>query len=220
MPFKQTGAATDPREIDRFESGVGWIAHPDEEMQRASHALAVDGDVYLIDPLRIPDLDSMIAEFGELAGVVVLLGRHGRDAVELAAEYEVPLHLPGHVDIDIDRSVAIERHDRELADTGYEIIRVVNWPGWREAALFDGETLVVPEAVGNADFFTADDEALGVSPVLRLTPPSALRGLAPDRVLVGHGPGVLTDGAGALRTALRTSRRKAPRAWLDIITPG
>jgi len=39
MPMKGSGETDQWREIYRFEGGVGWLAHPDERMQRASHAL-------------------------------------------------------------------------------------------------------------------------------------------------------------------------------------
>ena len=56
-------AAGDARlhEIDRFDGGVGWIAYPEETMERASHALAVhdeEGDadeVWVIDPVDAPE---------------------------------------------------------------------------------------------------------------------------------------------------------------------
>ena len=87
--------------------------------------------------------------------------------------------------------------------------------GRREAALFDGRTLVVPEAVGTSDFFMVGSERLGVHPVLRLTPPRRQLGnLDPERVLVGHGEGVMADGSGALASALARSRRNAPRLFL------
>jgi len=43
MPMKADGSTT-LAEIDRFDGGVGWIAYPDETMQRASHALQTDED--------------------------------------------------------------------------------------------------------------------------------------------------------------------------------
>jgi hypothetical protein len=218
VPRKQTGPATDYEVIDHFEEGIGWIAHPEEGMRRASHALAVDGDVYLIDPVSIPDLTEVVESLGTVAGVVLLLDRHARDATSIARQFEVPIHLPARVDIDPD--IEIRRHDRRFADTGYEIIETVDWPGWREASLFDGETLVVPEAVGTAPFFTVGEEPLGVQPVLRLTPPSALRGLEPQRILVGHGAGVHENAAHALDRALSTARRYALHAGWNLLTGG
>ena len=43
MPMKSSGEAEEWQQIYRFAGGVGWIAHPDERMQRASHALVARG---------------------------------------------------------------------------------------------------------------------------------------------------------------------------------
>ena len=42
MQLKEAGEP-ELYEIDRFDRGVGWIAYPEERMQRASHAVAVPG---------------------------------------------------------------------------------------------------------------------------------------------------------------------------------
>jgi hypothetical protein len=215
MPVRDDTPASDYAEIDRFDGGVGWLAHPDEKMQRASHAFATDAGVFLIDPLDAPGIDDLVAEFGNVAGVVVLLDRHGRDAGELARRHDVPVYLPQDVDANIDAPT--ERLDGRLPGTDYELRRVTDFPGWHEAALWDGETLVVPEAVGTADYFRAGSEALGVHPMLRVTPPRSLGNLSPERVLVGHGAGVSEDAAGALRSCLRNSRRRAPKAYLGAL---
>lgn len=215
MPMKGSGPATDFREIDRFDGGVGWIAYPDETMQRASHALSADGGVWLVDPVAVDGLDDLLADVGDVAGVVVLLDRHGRDAARLARRYDVSVHVPAWMD-DFAREfdVPIERCRTELADTGYRVHRLLDTSFWKEAALSNSEgTLVVPEAVGTAEYYTTDDERLGVHPMLRAFPPRRLRGLAPDRVLVGHGAGVSSRADAALEDALRGSRRRAPRLY-------
>nr|WP_255195690.1 hypothetical protein [Halorarius litoreus] len=79
MPVKELGAGT-ATEIDRFGGGVGWLAHPDETMRRASHALATDEGVFLVDPVDAEGVDALVADLGEVAGVVVLLEYHARDA--------------------------------------------------------------------------------------------------------------------------------------------
>ncbi|MFC6728051.1 hypothetical protein ACFQDG_05285, partial [Natronoarchaeum mannanilyticum] len=214
MPMKASGAAADS-ETFRWEGGLTWIAHPDEAMQRASHALVAgegpdgtDADetgepsVWLIDPVDTPDLDETVADLGEVAGVVILLDRHKRDAAAIARRHDVPVYVHATMDdvaetLDAD----IERFDAELADTGYRTIRVLNRGFWTEIALItpaDG-TLVVPEAVGTSDYFLANDERLGVHPALRLLPPrGSLGGLAPDRIAVGHGAPVVDDAPDAL----------------------
>jgi len=71
MPMKG-GDSDEYREIDRWDRGVGWIAHPGETMQRASHALVGDdGGLWVIDPVDAPDVDGLLSEFGDVAGVVV-----------------------------------------------------------------------------------------------------------------------------------------------------
>lgn len=221
MTLKRTRPPTDFEEIDRWEGGVGWIAHPDEAMLRASHALAADGEggdgaVWVVDPVDAPGVDDLFAEFGEVAGVVVLLNRHYRDADEVARRHDVPVYVPVWFDeIPDDVSTEVRRFERELPGTDYRLLKVANRFGWEEGALYDeeGGTLLVPESVGNAPFFTTGDETLGVHPVRRLVPPSVLRGLRPDRVLVGHGPGVSDDATRTLSHALDGARRRTPKLF-------
>lgn len=208
--------ATDVREIDRFEDGVGWIAHPEETMQRASHALAIDGGVWVIDPVDADGLDDLLAEFGTVDGVVVALDRHKRDAAAVANRHDVPVYVPSFfegVATEIDASIV--RFGAELADTGLEVHVLQNSRFWQEIALYDpdGRTLVVPESVGTAEYFLAPGERLGVHPMLRGFPPRDLGGFAPDRVLVGHGEGVFTAAPSALRDAVEGSRRRLPSLY-------
>lgn len=218
MALKGSGVPQEYEIIDEYDGGLGWIAFPDERMRRASHAIAADGEVYLIDPLNIPDLEEVVAPYGEITGVVVLLDRHSRDSEAIAREFDVPIHVPAWLEYSPPADIAIHRHEDRLADTSFEFIETVNWPGWREASLFDGETLIVPESVGTASFFRSGSEPLGVQAVLRLTPPRALRGLTPERILVGHGTGIHEDATAILQRALESSRRKAPGAWLNALT--
>jgi hypothetical protein len=216
MPMKGTGKA-DFEEIDRFDGGVGWLAYPDEQMQRASHALATDEGVWLIDPVDAEGIDELIAEFGEVAGVVLLLDRHKRDAAAFAARHDASVHVPSWmsgVAGDIDASV--ERFDGELGGTGYRL-RMVATPLWQEGALYHERegTLVVSEALGTAEYMRTDTERLGVHPALRLFPPrESFDDLAPQRVLMGHGAGVHEHADAALGAALSGSRRRAPTLYL------
>ena len=223
------GDEPDLHEIDRYDGGVGWIAYPDETMERASHAFAVaneetDGDdVWVVDPVDAPGVDELFAELGDVAGVVVGLDRHVRDSDVLAARHDVPVYVPEWmtgVAEELDPDVEIERFGSRLADTGFEAIRIrdSSLPPWQEVGLFDGETLIVPESLGNASYFRGDRERLGVHPMLRLTPPTAaLSGLDPERVLVGHGVGVHERAAVALEDALSDSRRKAPGLYAKTL---
>lgn len=220
MPFKASPPATDPRIIDEFWGGFGWIAHPDEGMARASHALEVDGAVWVIDPVDADGVDELIADLGDVAGVVVLLDRHRRDADAVAQRHDVPIYLPRPVHgIAGDFAAPVERFRHDLADTGYGAHPIVDRFGWHEAALYGEETdvLVVPEAVGTGEFFCVGDERLGVHPVLRFRPPRSLSRLSPDRVLVGHGPGIHEAAPDALDHAITGSRRRAPALYWKTV---
>ena len=226
MPLKSDDEP-ELHEIDRFDGGVGWIAYPDETMERASHALAVPNeesetdDVWVIDPVDAPGLDDLLAEFGTVAGVVVALDRHKRDSAAIATRHDVPVYVPKWMTgVATELDAPVERFGSRLADTGFEAfpIRNSSLPPWQEVGLFDGETLVIPESLGSSSYFRGDRERLGVHPMLRLTPPSdALSGLNPDRVLVGHGVGVLDNAAIAVEDALSNSRRKAPGLYAKTL---
>ncbi|WP_227373940.1 hypothetical protein [Haladaptatus halobius] len=211
MPVKETSSPTEYREIDRWNSGVGWIAHPDETMQRASHALAADDGVWVIDPVDAPGIDDLLAEFGDVEGVVVLLDRHMRDAEALARRHDVPLYLPTWVRRS-PNEIAIRRFETSLPDTGLRVLKLFDNLAWQEAALYDETTgtLVVPESVGTVDYYRTSRERLGVHPAIRLLPPDELRGLTPRRILVSHGAGVFDDASTALADALDGSRRRYP----------
>jgi len=209
----RTNATGEWREIDRFAGGVGWIAEPDERMQRASHALVAGDGVWVVDPVDVSGLDDLLADLGTVRGVVVLLDRHTRDAAAVARRHGVPVWVPDFFDgVAGDLDAPVERFGHELADTGYVAREVVNSRLWQEASLLDRDrgVLVVPEAVGTAEYFLAGDERLGVHPMLRLAPPSVLSALDPERVLVGHGTGVHDAAAQALADALQGSRTRTP----------
>lgn len=216
MPAKKTDLGTfDP--IDEFEGGFGWIAHQEETMRRASHALVDDGDVWIVDPVDAKGLDKELAAFADVAGVVVLFNYHGRDANAVAARHNAPVYLPAEMTaMDEDAfSAPVERFENRLGETDYHLREVATSRVWQEWSLYDGKTLVVAESVGTADYFVAPGERLGVSMVRRLTPPrSTLGGLQPDRILCGHGEGIFAGAASELRRALRESRRTAPGMYV------
>jgi hypothetical protein len=107
--------------------------------------------------------------------VLQLLDRHKRDCAALAARLGVPHH-------DVPEDVP---------GSPFEVIRVLRRPGWKESALWwpEQRALVVAEALGTTEHFTLGHGPVGVHPLLRLTPPWALRGYVPDHLLVGHGKG-------------------------------
>lgn len=228
MPIKGSGP-TEPRVIDRWDGGVGWIAYPDERMQRASHALVSetdgsgDDDLWVVDPVDAAGVDDLLADYGEVAGVVVGLDRHARDAAALARRHDVAVHvadwMSGVVD---DLDAPVERFGRRLGDTRFRAftIRDSVLPPWQEVGFYreDDGTLIVPEAVGTAPGWLAADERLGVHPLLRLIPPKRSLGRArPERVLVSHGEGVFDDATRRLRDALSHSVRRAPSAYAKAV---
>jgi hypothetical protein len=228
MPLKGQGLADDS-ETTRWEGGLTWIAYPDEQMRRASHALVTNGDagdadVWLVDPVDTATLDERLDDLGSVAGVVVLLDRHKRDSVAVARRYDVPVYVHATMDgvaEELSPAVDIERFDAELADSGFRTIRVLDRSFWTEVALLDPDagTLVVPEAVGTNSYFVTGGERLGVHPMLRAVPPrGALGGLRPERIAVGHGRPVTEDAASVLEDALSSARKNAPSLYLKNLT--
>lgn len=207
--------------VDRWDGGISWTLEGDR-MHRTSHALVVDDAVWVVDPVDAPGLDDELEKLGDVAGVVLLLDRHQRDTAAVANRHDVPVYLPGPMaEVAGDLDAETEVFAGALPGTEYRTITLRNNSLWREVALYDREagTLVVPEAVGTVEFFRAGDERLGVHPALRLFPPKkTLGGLQPSRLLVGHGPGIDDDASGALRDALRSSRKNAPKLYLGMLT--
>jgi hypothetical protein len=180
--------------VDEFEAGFGWIV--DEFMERCSHALVVDGRVWLIDALDGEGVEERVRAAGQPAGVIQLLDRHKRDCVALASRLGVRHHVVPRQAIGPFATITIERG---------------RW--WREVALWwpERKVLVAGDALGTAAYFRAGDERLAVHPILRFIPPRRqLAGLDPDVILCGHGAGVLTGGDAALHEALSSARQRIP----------
>jgi hypothetical protein len=221
MPAKVTDAPTGYEEGLRWEGGVEWLVHPEETMERASQALATDEGVYLVDPLDAPGIDDLVAEFGEVAGVVLLSNHHTRDAGLFARRHDVPVYAAEDVPNDEipDLAVPIERVAVGETLGDYELLEVATGTAlgapWYEYALWNGETLRVGESVGTASYMRVGDERLGVMTLRRLDPPTALRGLDPERVLSGHGPGLEEDATAALETAIANAKDDFPKALLQ-----
>lgn len=215
MPMKGSDAG-ELTVVDRFDGGVGWIAYPDETMRRASHAIESDGGLWLVDPVDAEGLDDLLAEYADPEGIAVLLDRHKRDAAAIANRHDVPVYVPEWMDGVVgDLDAPTKRFDRRLA--GFDVLRLIDNPLWQEAVLVDGETLVVPEALGTAAYFRAPDEPLGVHPMLRVFPPRTLRSYDPNRLLVGHGDGIFEDVGRTIRRAIDGSRRTAIPLYLRSV---
>ena len=194
-------------ELQHHDLGITW--HESGAMARAAHAVRGGDRVWLIDPFRDGAALEAAAALGTPAGVIQLLDRHNRDNEAIAAELGVPLlRLPA-----------------SLPDTAFTVVSVVARPWWKEVALWwpAERALIVAEAIGTAPGF-ALDRAAGVHPMLRMVPPrSALGGYQPERLLVGHGPTLVSGAASALRDALSHARSDVPRLALklpSVITRG
>lgn len=192
----------------RFEDhdlGISWLADDGEMMERACHAIRLDGRVWIVDPVDVPRLDERIGAVGEVAGVLQLLDRHDRDCAELAGRHAVPHHrtpfggIPG---------------------ASMETVQVIKNRLWNEVAIWSApeRALIVPEAVGTARYFRAGDEPVGIHPMLRMTPPRGLASYLPEHLLTGHGTGMHGSGtAAALADSIGASRSRFPRAVVSMI---
>ena len=215
MTLRADQPAQEPAIVDEFDGGFGWIAHPEETMQRASHAVDFGDGVWIVDPVDAPGIGERIEALGPVKGVAVLLDRHERDSAAFANRFEVPVYRPPYVDREF--AAPVELLGASLPGEDVAVRRVLDWPLWSEGALFDGETLVLADVLGTVSYFTAGEERLGVHPMVRLAPPRTLRELNPERVLVGHGAGVHEDAGRELRRAIETGRRGLPRAWAGAL---
>jgi hypothetical protein len=194
----------DIRFCDELDGGFGWIV--DEFMQRCSHALVVDGRVWVIDPVDGDGVEERLRAAGTPAGVIQLLDRHNRDCAGLADRLGVRHHVVPQGSLGPFACIPIRARQ-----------------SWNEVALWwpERRVLVCADVLGTAPYYCARGERLAVHPLLRLRPPRRQLGdLGPDVVLCGHGQGVLEEADSALREALSTSRRRIPaqvasafRAW-------
>src|SRR3954447_1110368 len=180
--------------VDEWEHGFGWVQ--DETMRRTSHAIELDGRVWLIDPVDDPELEERVRALGAPAGVLQLLDRHNRGCDAWASRLGVP-HL---------------RAWRDKVPFTVLPVRDRRW--WNEVAVWDREsrTLVVADALGTVGYFCAPGERIGLHPLVRPFPPRSLAGLQPARIFCGHGAGVDDGAAAALGEALHTARRRLPAA--------
>jgi hypothetical protein len=196
-----TGDDAQIRFCDDFgPDGFSWIV--DEAMTRTSHALAADGDVWLVDAVDWPEAIERASALGRPAGVIQLLDRHDRDCAALARRLGVP-----HV-VEPDT----------IHGNPFECISVMRWKRWQERALWwpATKTLVVADALGTNAFYTGGKRPVGVHIFLRLTPPRALGGYDCERLLVGHGEAIRSEADVAIRDALRRSRRDLPRVLIRL----
>jgi hypothetical protein len=183
----------------QHDLGASWVV--DELIHRASHALVDEGRVWIVDPVDAGDALERVRALGEPVAVLQLLNRHNRDGAAVAKRLGVPhLKVPA-----------------VLPDTPFSVLNLDWGPGWKEVALWwpDRAALAVPESLGTAPLFAVGPGPVGVHPIRRISPPTALRSFVPEHLLVGHGPPVHgSDAAGGLIDALAHSRRDIPRVFL------
>lgn len=200
--------------IKRWEDGLTWMAYPEAQMQRASQALVVDDEVWVVDPLDGGNLDEELAGLGTVAGVVVLGSEHHRHADRLAARHDVPIHLPKWFEEEAkDYEADVIQFTDELAQTGFEAIKLKEG-FWQEAGLYhpDRRTLAVSDTFMTG-LFTAQPGRVELFPPARFDPPyEAIEGLAADRLLVGHGEPVFEDVEEQIERALAMEYRSTPTA--------
>jgi hypothetical protein len=201
----------------RSEYGFGWIAHPEEVMQRSSTALVDGGRVWLIDPLRATGLDEAIRALGTVAGVIVTFVGHDRDAAWLANLYGVPVYLPTHLQR-LSLDCRVERVAARIPDSPLQLVPcsghgVLSWI--RDTAVWwpAQRTMVIGDTLGSAPYFVRAGETIAVHPVRRLQPPTDLLTLRPERVYPGHGRSVTTGAGDAVESAVRTARTQLWPAW-------
>lgn len=55
MPMYDRSQSDGFQVIDEWGTGVGWLAHPNEDGQRVSHAVVGDDGIWVFDPLDAPE---------------------------------------------------------------------------------------------------------------------------------------------------------------------
>jgi hypothetical protein len=204
MTDEGTGSGAAIGEVTEWDGGFSWIARPDEDARRASHALATDAGVWVVDPVDADGLDDRLSEAGDVAGVVVLQDRHTRDAAAVARRHGVPVAAPEWMSLTREKLDApAESTGSTLGETAYAVRELRRTDDWEEAVLWNDRagTLVVPETLGTLPAFRDGDARLGVHPAVE-EPPRRLAEWDPDRVLVGHGESVHEAATDALAAAL------------------
>jgi len=200
--------------VDEWENGFGWVARPEENMKRTSHAFVDDG-VYLVDPLDAENLDGKIDELGEVKGIIILFNRHVRDSEKLAEKYDCPIFVPEWFERELD--VEVKKISDKVLGTDWEIHTVVDSRISKEAALYNREskTLIVADALGTAKHLCGRGEKLGMSPLYRFNPPRKLLDFERERIFCGHGEGINEDASKTMKQTIRNGRRKTLSAYFN-----
>lgn len=200
--------------LDEWKNGFGWIARPEEKMQRTSHSFVDDG-VYLVDPVDAENLDQKIKEYGEVKGIVILFGRHTRDSEEIAKRYECPIYVPEWFSRDLKGEV--KKIKDKVPGTDWEIHTVKDSSISREAVLYNrkNKTLIVADTLGTAKHLRGRGEELGMSPLYRFNPPKKLLEFNPERIFCGHGKAVTEKASEKLKQTIKRGRTKTVSAYFN-----
>jgi len=204
MPDDEPAERPSLEAVAEWDGGITWFAHPGEDAMRASHALATESGVWIVDPLDADGLDERLSGLGEVAGVAVIHDRHTRDAEAIAARHDVPVHVPEWMDLTREKlDDDPEPLGGRVPGTNYGVHRLIDSDEWEEAVLVDeaGVTLVVMETLGTLPAFCDGDDDIGVQPTLDEIP-EGLDDYHPERILVGHGESIYEDAATKLAAAL------------------
>lgn len=219
MPAYKRELSAEYEEIDRWDGGVGWIAHPNEEGERASHAILGDEGVWIIDPVDVQGIDDLVKEYGEVRGVAVLSSYHARDADQIAHRYGVSVHIPRWMNRVPERVDApVKRETEVLGGAGFETFQVEPLSMYQEAIAYREEdgTLIVPDLLSSGSSYPVGDERIGLMLGIRPFPPRDLfEDIEPERILFGHGEGVFQDAGEALDKAITGARKRFPRALVE-----
>lgn len=192
------------QEVTEWPGGLSWIAHPDEQAQRASHALVTEAGVWVVEPVDADGLDERVAGLGDIVGVLVIHDRHTRDAAEVAHRHEVTVYVPEWMNLALEKlDTTAELIGSELPGTDFTVHRLMDTDDWEEAVLVNEttDTMLVPEALGTTPAFREHENALGVHPGLD-DPPRRLTDWEPKRILVGHGESIHSEAATKIREAI------------------
>jgi hypothetical protein len=201
----------------RFPGGFAWIAHPDEFAERSSVAFVHRERIWLIDPVRAPGLEAELSALGSVAGVILTLDRHDRDAAWFAHLYGVPVYRPRNL-VPVRLDAPVVDVEGQIPDSPFQLLTsngrgLLSW--WRECGIWwpEERTLAIGDTLGTANYFIRPGERLAVHPLRRLSPPTELLTLRPERVYGGHGVSLTTDASAAVEHAIRTARSELAPAW-------
>ena len=220
QPMYRRERGTAPRIVDEFEAGFGWIAHPDEAGQRASHVIIGKDGAWILDPVDAVGIVDRIEDLGPVAGVAVCSSWHARDAGMMASRFDVPVAVPSWLSRVRSRIEApVLDYGDTFPDAAFTLHPRRRIPRFEEAILYHEPTatLYVPDSLGTTPHHALPDEVIAPPLTYRFAPPTQLGHLSPDRILVGHGIGIHEYATQALRSGLESSRRRFPQAlWYQL----